>query len=129
MASKVVYILAQCVNYSSAEEKQIGDRDLTHRILQANTLLSMLEEWRNSISVHFEPLPVEGPSNRAFRPLWIHPPALGTSLQMYSMARILLLIHQPAAGGYLEYLGRDKIITECKFYLCAQATWGRARMD
>ena len=29
------------------------------------------------------------------------------------MARILLLINQPAAGGYLEYLSRDKIITEC----------------
>lgn len=24
-----------------------------------------------------------------------------------------LLIHQPAAGGYLEYLGREKIITDC----------------
>lgn len=32
---------------------------------------------------------------------------------MYCMARILLLIHQPAAGGYLEYLSRDRIITEC----------------
>ncbi|RDJ94043.1 hypothetical protein B4Q13_17590, partial [Lacticaseibacillus rhamnosus] len=53
------------------------------------------------------------PSNRPFKPLWVHPPALGTSLQMYGMARILLLIHQPAAGGYLEYLSRDKIITEC----------------
>jgi hypothetical protein len=29
------------------------------------------------------------------------------------MARILLLIHKPAAGGYLEYIARDKIITEC----------------
>lgn len=28
------------------------------------------------------------------------------------MARILLLIHQPAAGGYLEYLSRDKNIVE-----------------
>jgi hypothetical protein len=113
MASKVVYILAQSVNYASDEEKQLGESDLTNRILRANTLLNMLNEWRNSISIHFNPLPVEGPSNRAFRPLWIHPPALGTSLQMYSMARILLLIHQPAANGYLEYLSRDKIITEC----------------
>ncbi|EMD01012.1 hypothetical protein BAUCODRAFT_60938 [Baudoinia panamericana UAMH 10762] len=113
MASRVVYILAQSVNYSSEEEKQQGEGDLEGRILRANTLLNMLEEWRSSISVHFEALPVEGPSNRAFRPLWVHPPALGTSLQMYSMARILLLIHQPAAGGYLEYLRRDKIITEC----------------
>ncbi|KAF2770994.1 hypothetical protein EJ03DRAFT_269476 [Teratosphaeria nubilosa] len=113
MASKVVYILAQSVNYSSDEEKRSGEQDLQGRIMRANTLLNMLNEWRNSISVHFQPLPVEGPSNRPFKPLWINPPAFGTSLQMYCMARILLLIHQPAVNGYLEYLTRDKVITEC----------------
>ncbi|KAK3672511.1 hypothetical protein LTR78_007561 [Recurvomyces mirabilis] len=113
MASREVYILAQCVNYSSDEEKQNGERDLGGRIMRANTLLNMLDEWRNNISIHFQQLPLPDSADRAFRPIWIHPPALGTSLQMYSMARILLLIHQPAAGGYLEYLGRDKIITEC----------------
>ena len=112
MASRIVYILAQSVNYGSNEEKQLGEADLASRILRANTLLNMLEEWKSSISIHFQPLPVEGPSNRAFRPLWVHPSAFGTSLQMYSMARILLLIHQPAADGYLEYLGRDRAITE-----------------
>ncbi|KAF2209291.1 hypothetical protein CERZMDRAFT_47195 [Cercospora zeae-maydis SCOH1-5] len=113
MASRVVYILAQAVNYSSQEEKQLGEADLSNRISRANSLLNMLDEWRNSVSINFNPLPVEGPSNRAFRPIWIHPPAFGVSLQMFCMARILLLIHQPAAGGYLEYLQRDKIITEC----------------
>lgn len=113
MASKVIYILAQAVNYASVEEKQAGERDLPTRILRANTLLNMLDEWRNNISVHFDPLPVEGPSNRAFRPLWIHPSVCGSALQMYCMARILLLIHQPAANGYLEYMGRDRIITDC----------------
>lgn len=113
IASRVVYILAQSVNYSSDEEKQIGEADLAGRILRANTLLNMLDEWRNSISVHFEPLPADGPFDRPFRPLWIHPSPLAISLQMYCMARILLLINQPAAGGYLEYMSRDKIITEC----------------
>ncbi|PPJ55825.1 hypothetical protein CBER1_01613 [Cercospora berteroae] len=112
MASRVVYILAQAVNYSSQEEKQLGEADLSNRISRANTLLNMLDEWRNSVSINFNPLPV-GPSNRAFRPIWIFPSAFGVSLQMFCMARILLLIHQPAAGGYLEYLQRDKIITEC----------------
>lgn len=114
MASKIVYILAQSVNYSSNEEKQLGDRDLTNRIARANTLLNMLSEWRSRISVQFNPLPVEGPSNRALKPIWIHPQAFGTSIQMYCMARILLLINQPAAGGYLEYTSRDKLITECE---------------
>lgn len=113
MASRIVYILAQSVNYSSDEEKQVGESDLTGRILRANTLLNMLDEWRSSISIHFHPLPVDGPSDQAFRPLWIHPPAFAVSMQMYCMARILLLINQPAAGGYLEYLGRDRILTEC----------------
>ncbi|RMY76530.1 hypothetical protein D0863_01857 [Hortaea werneckii] len=112
LASKVVYILAQSVNYASDEEKQGGERDLSGRIIRANTLLNMLDEWRKNITIHFEPLPVQGPMDRAFRPLWVHPSAFGTSMQMYSMARILLLIHQPAAGGYLEYLGRDKVITD-----------------
>ncbi|TKA78644.1 hypothetical protein B0A55_02666 [Friedmanniomyces simplex] len=113
VASKVVYILAQSVNYSSDEEKQQGESDLGNRILRANTLLSLLDEWRSNTSIHFQPLPIAGPTNRAFKPLWIHPSAFGVSLQMHSMARILLLIHQPAAGGYLEYLGRDRAITEC----------------
>jgi hypothetical protein len=113
MASRVVYILAQSVNYSSDEEKQIGEADLSGRILRANTLLNMLDEWRRSISIQFEPLPADGPFGRAFPPLWIHPSPFATSMQMYCMAKILLLINQPAAGGYLEYLSRDKIITEC----------------
>ena len=58
MASRVVYILAQAVNYSSREEKQSGESDLTSRILKANTLLHMLDEWQGSISIHFKPLPV-----------------------------------------------------------------------
>lgn len=66
MASRVVYVLAQAVNYSSKDEKT---EDINQRILRANTLLNMLAEWRQSISVPFSPLPVEGPSNRAFRPL------------------------------------------------------------
>ncbi|KAK5690823.1 hypothetical protein LTR97_011984 [Elasticomyces elasticus] len=103
LASKVVYILAQSVNYSSEEEKQQGERDLAGRILRANTLLDLLAEWRDNISVHFQPLPMATLADRAFKPVWIHPPAFGVSLQLYSMARLLLLIHQPAAGGYLEY--------------------------
>lgn len=113
MASRIVYILAQSVNYSSDEEKQLGESDLNARILRANALLNMLDEWKNNISTHFEALPVRDQSNREVRPIWIHPSAFGTSIQMYCMARILLLIHQPAAGGYMEYRRRDVIITEC----------------
>ena len=46
MASQVVYLLAQAVNYASDEEKQAGDRDLAERILRANSLLETLKAWR-----------------------------------------------------------------------------------
>ena len=112
MASKIVYILAQSVNYSSDEEKQLGEADLPNRIVRANSLLNMLDEWRSSISIHFDPLPINDPGRGPFQALWISPSAFGASLQMYCMARILLLINKPAAGGYLEYMSRDKIISE-----------------
>ncbi|KAK3683164.1 hypothetical protein LTR37_020503 [Vermiconidia calcicola] len=113
MACRVVYILAQAVNYSSDEEKQMGEADLPGRIERANTILAMLDEWKSSISIHFRPLPIQGATDRAFTPLWVHPPALGTSIQMHCMARILLLIHQPAPEGHRAYLSRDKHITQC----------------
>jgi hypothetical protein len=113
MASRVVYILAQAVNYSSKEETKAGETDLPSRILRATTLLGLLDEWRRNISIHFSPLPIQGPFESAFVPLWFNPPALGVSVQMYCCARILLLVNQPAAGGYLECQSRERTIAEC----------------
>jgi len=113
MASRVVYILAQAVNYSSKEETKAGETDLPSRILRATTLLGLLDEWRRNISIHFSPLPIQGPFESAFIPLWFNPPALGVSVQMYCCARILLLVNQPAAGGYLECQSRERTIAEC----------------
>lgn len=112
-ASRIVYILAQAVNYSSDEEKRSGETDLPSRILRASTLLELLDEWRRNTSIHFNPLPVQGPFDSAFAPLWFNPPALGASVQMYCVARILLLVNQPAAGGYVECQSRERIIAEC----------------
>ena len=105
--------MAQCVNYSSEEEQLAGETDLAGRIQRAGTLLNMLKEWKNSLSAQFEPLPVESSTDETFKPLWIHPSPIAVSMQMYCMAKILLLVNQPAAGGYLEYLSRDKLITQC----------------
>jgi len=113
MASRVVYILAQAVNYSSKEETKAGEADLPSRILRATTLLGLLDEWRRNISIHFSPLPIQGPFESVFIPLWFNPPALGVSVQMYCCARILLLVNQPAAGGYLECQSRERTIAEC----------------
>lgn len=113
IASRITYILAQCINYSSDEEKQQGEANLNARVGRAKVIQEMLDEWQRNASVHFEPLPIETPVNQAFKPIWIHPPAFAASLQMFSMARILLLINEPAIGGYMEYQSREKIISDC----------------
>lgn len=113
MASRIVYIVAQAVNYSSTEDRRAGETDLPSRILRANVLLDLLDEWRRGISIHFNALPLQGPFDSAFTPLWYATPAFGVSIQMYCVARILLLVNQPAAGGYLEYQKRDRTISDC----------------
>lgn len=113
MASRIIYILAQAVNYSSKEETKSGESDLSSRILRASTLLDLLDDWRRNVSIHFSPLPAQGSSHSAFTPLWFNPPAFGASVQMYCCARILLLVNQPAAGGYIECQSRERIIAEC----------------
>jgi hypothetical protein len=98
MAARITYILAQAVNYSSKEETKAGEADLPSRITRASSLLD---------------LPVQGPFDSAFMPLWFNPPALGVSVQMYCFARILLLVNHPAAGGYLECQSRERTIADC----------------
>ncbi|KAL1646019.1 hypothetical protein SLS58_003439 [Diplodia intermedia] len=111
IASRAVYLLAQAVNYASEEETKMGEVNLQLRIDRADTLLNMLEEWRMNLTVHFNPLPLnsaEIENSGPFKPIWINPPGFAAAIQMHHFARILLLIHQPAAGGYREYLAREK---------------------
>lgn len=166
IASRAIYLLAQCVNYASEEETKMGEVNLQLRIERAGTLFNMLDEWRANLTVHFNPLPLMGAVTETagpFRPIWINPPAFGkficeelactylrlgsvplplstmtakerptlafisslvavlfpracpeladhstaAAVQMHNFARILLLVQQPAAGGYREYLTRD----------------------
>ncbi|KAK8241894.1 hypothetical protein HDK77DRAFT_377156 [Phyllosticta capitalensis] len=110
IASRAIYLLAQCVNYASEEETKMGEVNLQLRIERAGTLFNMLDEWRANLTVHFNPLPLMGAVTETagpFRPIWINPPAFAAAVQMHNFARILLLVQQPAAGGYREYLTRD----------------------
>ena len=108
IASRAVYLLAQAVNYSSDEEKAAGEADIDARRARARAILGLLDEWWLKKSVHFEPLTVESESSHAFhfKAIWLHPCAIGASLQMYHMARILLLVHQPTSGSRLKYRDR-----------------------
>ncbi|KAK5168267.1 uncharacterized protein LTR77_006836 [Saxophila tyrrhenica] len=112
VASRVVYILAQVVNYSSDEEKLQGEDDTAGRVDKAKTLVDMLDEWRENTSVHFQPLPAQSSGDQPFKPIWVHPSAFGAAMQMYHVARILLLVDQPAAGGSVESYSRSYTIGE-----------------
>ncbi|KAF2138750.1 uncharacterized protein K452DRAFT_276488 [Aplosporella prunicola CBS 121167] len=113
IASRAIYLLAQAVNYASDKDRKLGETNLQSRIERADTLFNMLDEWQMNLTPHFTPLPiVDLAPNGPFKPIWINPPCFATAVQMHYFARILLLVHQPAAGGYREYLLRDKSLNE-----------------
>jgi Fungal specific transcription factor domain len=123
LASKSVYLLAQAINYSSDQETKDGENNLQGRIERARQLCDMLEEWRRHLSVHFKPLPLEPNASEKspFRPIWVNPAPLGTAIQMNCFARNLLLIHQPAPGGYTEFFRRQGHIAEGVDTICGIA--------
>lgn len=111
IATRAVFLLAQAVNYASEEETKMGEVNLQLRIERADTIFNMLEDWRMNLTMHFNPLPMtnaETENSRPFKPIWINPPGFAAAVQMHNFARILLLVHQPAAGGYREYFVREK---------------------
>ena len=123
LASKSVYLLAQAVNYSSEQERKEGENDFQGRVERALQLFGMLDEWRRHLSVHFKPLLLEKQvaQNSAFQPIWINPSPLGTAIQIHHFARILLLVHQPAPGGYIELFRRQEQIAEGVDTICGIA--------
>ena len=112
IASRIIYILAQCVNFASDEEKRDGERDVIGRATRAGELAQMLEEWRLSKGISFEPLPYAAQSTQPFEPIWIHPPAFAVAVQMYHVARILIVSPRPNGRGGEEASSRDAEISE-----------------
>ena len=108
VAARIVYIMAQCVNFSSDEEKIGAEQDPANRVARANELHRLLAEWNENKGVCFDPLPLDERSDTPFTPLWIHPPAFAIAMQMYHVARILLLAHQPVGNGYPDAFERDQ---------------------
>lgn len=98
VASRIIYILAQCVTYASDEEKRNGEADAIARAARAGELAQILDEWRVNKSISFEPLPYAAQSTEPFKPIWIHPPAFAVAVQMYHVARILVVSHRPNRG-------------------------------
>ncbi|KAF2762761.1 hypothetical protein EJ05DRAFT_432991 [Pseudovirgaria hyperparasitica] len=114
IANRVVYLAAQAVNYASEEERKAGEANVQQRMDNADTLLNMLDDWKRHLSIHFQELPIPKSSNSdaAFQIHWINPSPFACAMQYYHFARILLMIHRPAPGGYLEYSNRNSTIAE-----------------
>ncbi len=102
LADRSVYLLSQAVNYCAdaveAEKTAPPDPDGTARRIEAgDNLLAMLERWKTFLGEKFRPLPAPVKPDDVFRPIWIHPPQFGVALQVYSFARILIMLHRPAS--------------------------------
>lgn len=121
IAARCVYLLAQCVNYSSEQEIQAGRTDLIMRLAKADELSTKLDDWYQHLTSHFNPLPCKNNSQGPFKPIWIHPPVFGVGLQMYHLAKILLQICTPAAGGLKEYIARERALNESIDVICGIA--------
>lgn len=107
IASRIIYILAQCVNFASDEEKRNGERNVIGRAARGEELAQMLEEWRSVKSISFEALPYSAQSATPFKPIWIHPPAFAVAMQMYHVARILIVSHRPSSREHHEDRSED----------------------
>ncbi|THW27306.1 hypothetical protein D6D25_06211 [Aureobasidium pullulans] len=121
IAARCVYLLAQCVNYSSEEEIEAGKSDLIMRLAKSEELSTKLEDWYQHLTSHFNPLPCINTSQGPFKPIWIHPPVFGAGLQQYHFAKILLQICTPAAGGLKEYVARERALNESIDVICGIA--------
>lgn len=77
IAARVVYLLAQCVNYSSEQETETGKVNLVARMERADELSAKLQDWYQHLTPHYRPLPSPSPVNSAILPIWINPPVFG----------------------------------------------------
>jgi hypothetical protein len=86
LALRSVWLFARAVDYSSTAEIEAGEQNLQARIEKAGSVLEMLDEWRENLTLEFMPLPTTSslPSD-VFEPIWIHPPAFGKILLTFHL--------------------------------------------
>lgn len=118
LASRVIYLLAQCVNYASLEESETTD--LPQRLERGNILLYILQEWYDYLPREYNSLPPIQDSD-IFPPIWVYPPPFAGALQMHSFARILVVLHRPSVGGLQDYRAAQKLLTSSVNTICGIA--------
>lgn len=142
LARRAIYITAKVVNFYA--DSTTAD-NIQNQIHEAIRLRTMLDDWRQHLTVEFSPLPL-GLREEAtcFRPIWIRPPAFGmdhtlalhfilaknkltevmyvaVAMQFFSVSHILLLAHEPGVGGLGQYFERQGAIKQCVENICGIA--------
>lgn len=120
LATRILYILAKVIQYSSYEESNTAD--ISTRIEQGNKLWTDLQDWYNILPASFRPISVtQDAADAFFETIWIHPPAHAAAIQSYHFAKIVLLLNQPHVGGINVYHSRQKRLDESVRIICGIA--------
>ncbi|KAF7588140.1 hypothetical protein BBP40_006140 [Aspergillus hancockii] len=118
LATRAVYLLAQCVNYASREESE--SMDIEQRLERGNELLYMLQAWEDCLPREFTPLPVPS-TDDLFPPIWVNPPTCAAALQIHSLARIMVILHRPSMGDSQDYRAAQKLLSSSLNMICGIA--------
>ncbi|KAL4757625.1 uncharacterized protein BDW70DRAFT_171160 [Aspergillus foveolatus] len=126
LACRSVYLLSQAVNYCTEPppdpEADVDPEQIRLRTERGNELMDMLERWRSFSAGAFKAFPSPNREEvHGWTPIWIHPPAFGVALQVYSFAKILVCLHRPVTTGFAGYRTFQKILTDAVATICGIA--------
>lgn len=122
LARRASYLLAQCVNYISQEERQ---EDSAWRADRGDELLYLLQEWRDTLPLEYNPLPLTSDSN-VFPAIWVNPASYAAALQTQSLALILVVLHHPSLGAIGNDQRPKQMLTAAVNTICGIARCVRA---
>ncbi|KAL6230387.1 hypothetical protein BDW75DRAFT_73656 [Aspergillus navahoensis] len=126
LACRAVYLLSQAVNYCTepppGAQADVDPEQTRLRTERGNELMDMLERWRSFSAAAFKAFPSPGRGEvHGWTPVWIHPPAFGVALQVYSFAKILVCLHRPVTTGFAGYRTFQKTLTDAVATICGIA--------
>lgn len=134
LAARGAYNFAKAVAFCATDQFIPGD-DIAARDAEADALLSMLQHWRNHLTVEFQPLPVTAVAaevdgralppatfDHGFQPIWFHPPVFGLAVMLYHCSVILIHLNRPVCGGLDGHLQQRNLLRRHVDAVCGIAT-------